>query len=79
MAMLNAGFAAVEAKVVVPAENAMAIDRASASGIVTYAKIRKVVDLVMGTGVKRCKIRLMLGSVAADVAGPAPCSGTFAS
>jgi len=57
----------------------MMIYRASAGDIVTHAKMNKVGHIVMGTGDKQGEIRMMLGSVAADVAGPATCSGTFAS
>ena len=69
-AILDAGFATAKAKGVTPAGTAIVIDREAASGIVGH--------IVMGTGDKRGISRLVLGSVAADVAGRAHCSVTIA-
>lgn len=50
----------------------------AAAGIIDYAKAHKVDHIIMGTGDKRGLSRLVLGSVAADVAARAPCSVTIA-
>lgn len=63
---------------VTPVEAAVVIDREAASGIVGYAELNGVDHIVMGTGDKRGLSRLMLGSVAADVAGRAHCTVTVA-
>lgn len=60
------------------AQTAVVIDREAASGIVGFAEMNKVDHIVMGTGDKRGLSRLVLGSVAADVAGRAHCSVTVA-
>ncbi|MGV8986467.1 MAG: universal stress protein [Cypionkella sp.] len=65
-------------KGVVPTGTAIVIDREAASGIVVYAEMNKVDHIVMGTGDRRGLSRLMLGSVAADVAGRAHCTVTIA-
>jgi nucleotide-binding universal stress UspA family protein len=52
--------------------------REAAAGIVTYAETHSIDHIVVGTGDKRGISRLMLGSVAADVAGRAHCSVTVA-
>ena len=77
-AILDAGFATAKAKGITPAGTAIVIDREAASGIVTYAEMNKVGHIVMGTGDKRGISRLVLGSVAADVAGRAHCTVTSA-
>lgn len=56
----------------------MVISSDAASGILDYARAHKVDHIVMGTGDKRGLSRLVLGSVAADVAARAPCSVTIA-
>lgn len=50
------------------------VSREAASAIVTYAAQQDVTLIVMGTGDKRGVKRLVLGSVAAEVAGHAHCS-----
>lgn len=57
---------------------AIVIDREAASGIVGYAETHEIDHIVMGTGDKRGLSRLVLGSVAADVAARAHCSVTIA-
>lgn len=57
---------------------AIVIDREAASGIVGYAETHGIDHIVMGTGDKRGLSRLVLGSVAADVAARAHCSVTIA-
>ena len=52
--------------------------REAASAIVQYAEENGFDHIVVGTGDKRGVSRLMLGSVAADVAGRAHCSVTVA-
>lgn len=52
--------------------------REAASAIVQYAEENGFDHIVVGTGDKRGVSRLMLGSVAADVAGRAHCSVTIA-
>lgn len=61
-----------------PKDTAIVLDREASSGIVRYADMNGVDQIVMGTGDKRGLSRLMLGSVAADVAGRAHCSVTVA-
>ncbi len=61
-----------------PSSSAVVIDREAASGIVGHAETSRVDHIVMGTGDKRGLSRLMLGSVAADVAGRAHCTVTVA-
>lgn len=53
-------------------------DREAASGIVAYAEMNKVDHIVMGTGDRRGLSRLVLGSVAGDVAAKAHCTVTVA-
>lgn len=67
-----------EAKGLRPKDTAIVLDREAASGIVRYADMNGIDQIVMGTGDKRGLSRLMLGSVAADVAGRAHCSVTVA-
>ncbi len=61
-----------------PVASAVVLDREAAAGIVRYADINQIDHIVMGTGDKRGLSRLVLGSVAADVAGRAHCSVTVA-
>ena len=60
------------------ADTAVIISREAAAGIVTYAEEHGFDHIVMGTGDKRGVSRLMLGSVAADVAARAHCAVTVA-
>lgn len=60
------------------AHRIVVIHREAASGIVGLAESEGVDHIVMGTGDKRGLSRLVLGSVAADVAGRAHCSVTIA-
>ncbi len=76
--ILDNGTAIAVAKGVTPIGSAIIIDREAASGIVIYAEMNKVDHIVMGTGDKRGLSRLVLGSVAADVAGRAHCTVTIA-
>ena len=76
--ILDAASAAAKAKGVTPVGTAIVIDREAATGIVTYGEMNRVDHIVMGTGDKRGLSRLMLGSVAADVAGRAHCTVTIA-
>ncbi len=73
-AILDKAGAQAKAKGLAPAASAMVLDREASSGIVRYADMNSVDMIVMGTGDKRGLSRLMLGSVAADVAGRAHCS-----
>jgi nucleotide-binding universal stress UspA family protein len=57
---------------------AVVISRSAAPAIVAYAEELAVDQIVMGTGDKRGLKRLVLGSVAAEVAGQAGCSVTVA-
>lgn len=52
--------------------------REAASAIVQYAEENSYDHIVVGTGDKRGVSRLVLGSVAADIAGRAHCSVTVA-
>ncbi len=54
------------------------VSREAAAGIVAYAEQNGVDHIVMGTGDKRGVSRLVLGSVAADVAARAHCTVTVA-
>ena len=76
--ILNSATAIATAKGAKPVASAVVLDREAASGIVRYADINKIDHIVMGTGDKRGVSRLVLGSVAADVAGRAHCSVTVA-
>lgn len=73
-AILDKASAVAEAKGMKPSATAVVLDREAASGIVRYADMNNVDQIVMGTGDRRGLSRLMLGSVAADVAGRAHCS-----
>lgn len=55
-------------------DTAELISRETAAAIVTYAAQQNFSLIVMGTGDKRGVKRLVLGSVAAEVAGHADCS-----
>jgi nucleotide-binding universal stress UspA family protein len=57
---------------------AVLIAREAGPAIVTYAEEIGADQIVMGTGDKRGVTRLVLGSVAAEVAGKASCSVTVA-
>lgn len=57
---------------------AVLIAREAAPAILTYAEEIGADHIVMGTGDKRGVRRLVLGSVAAEVAGQAKCSVTVA-
>lgn len=57
---------------------AVLVSREAAPAIVTYAEEIGASEIVMGTGDKRGVKRLVLGSVAAEVAGHAGCSVTVA-
>lgn len=57
---------------------AVLISRSAGPAILTYAEELGVDHIVMGTGDKRGVKRLVLGSVAAEVAGQAGCSVTVA-
>ena len=76
--ILDDGTAAAKARGITPMGTAIVIDREAASGIVAYAEMNKADHIVMGTGDKRGLSRLVLGSVAADVAGRAHCTVTIA-
>jgi hypothetical protein len=52
--------------------------REAAGGVVSYAETNGFDHIVMGTGDKRGMSRLILGSVAGEVAGRAHCSVTVA-
>ncbi len=73
-AILDKASAIAAARGMTPAATAIVLDREAASGIVRYADMNNVDQIVMGTGDKRGLSRLVLGSVAADVAGRAHCS-----
>jgi nucleotide-binding universal stress UspA family protein len=57
---------------------AVVISRTAAPAIIAYAEELSADQIVMGTGDKRGVKRLVLGSVAAEVAGQAGCSVTIA-
>ena len=63
---------------VTEAHKAAILSREAAAGIVSYAESHGFDHIVTGTGDKRGISRLMLGSVATDVAGRAHCSVTVA-
>jgi nucleotide-binding universal stress UspA family protein len=77
-AILDRASAAAVAKGVKPADTAIVTDREAASGIVRFADLNQVNHIVMGTGDRRGLSRLVLGSVAADVAARAHCTVTIA-
>lgn len=53
-------------------------DREASSGMIEYAMKNDIDHIVVGTGDKRGLSRLLLGSVAADLAARAPCTVTIA-
>lgn len=57
---------------------AVVIARSAGQAIITYAEELGADQIVMGTGDKRGVKRLVLGSVAAEVAGQAGCTVTVA-
>ncbi len=77
-AILDGAVAEAEKNGAKSVHTAVVIDREAAAGIVGYAESRQIDQIVMGTGDKRGISRLMLGSVAADVAARAHCSVTIA-
>lgn len=77
-AILDKASGLAEARGLKPSATAIVLDREASSGIVRYADMNGVDQIVMGTGDKRGLSRLVLGSVAADVAGRAHCSVTVA-
>lgn len=76
--ILDGAYATAKAHGLTPTGTATIIDREAANGIVAYAGMNKVDHIVIGTGDKRGLSRLMLGSVAADVASRAHCTVTIA-
>lgn len=60
------------------AHKAAILSREAAAGIVSYAETNGFDHIVMGTGDKRGISRLVLGSVAGEVAGRAHCTVTVA-
>lgn len=77
-ALLAQAEAAANAAGVTDVGTAVLISRTAAPAIITYAEELGVDQIVMGTGDKRGVKRLVLGSVAAEVAGQAGCSVTVA-
>lgn len=77
-AILDSAVAEAEKNGAKSVHTAVVIDREAAAGIVGYAESHQIDQIVMGTGDKRGISRLMLGSVAADVAARAHCSVTIA-
>jgi nucleotide-binding universal stress UspA family protein len=59
-------------------DKAVLISRAAAPAIIEYAQQIGADQIIMGTGDKRGVKRLVLGSVAGEVAGQASCSVTVA-
>lgn len=76
--ILNKGEADARAAGATEVHRAIVTSREASAGIVGYAETEDFDHIVMGTGDKRGLSRLMLGSVAADVAGRAHCSVTVA-
>lgn len=77
-ALLDGATATAAKNGVAQVHTAIVIDREAAAGIVGYAETHGIDHIVMGTGDKRGLSRLMLGSVAADVAARAHCTVTIA-
>jgi nucleotide-binding universal stress UspA family protein len=77
-ALLEAGEAAAKAAGVTDVGSVELISREPAPAIITYADQNGYDQIVMGTGDKRGVKRLVLGSVAAEVAGQAHCTVTVA-
>lgn len=70
--------ASAKAMGVTDVATAVVISRTAAPAIITYADELGADQIVMGTGDKRGVKRLVLGSVAAEVASQAGCSVTVA-
>lgn len=77
-ALLDKAEAAAKAVGATDIGTAVLISRNAAPAIITYAEEIGADQIVMGTGDKRGVKRLVLGSVAAEVAGQAGCSVTVA-
>jgi nucleotide-binding universal stress UspA family protein len=77
-ALLARSEAAAKAQGATDVGTAVLIAREAAPAIVTYAGEIGASQIVMGTGDKRGVMRLVLGSVAAEVAAQAGCSVTVA-
>lgn len=77
-ALLDKAEAAAKAVGATDIGTAVLISRSAAPAIITYAEEIGADQIVMGTGDKRGVKRLVLGSVAAEVAGQAGCSVTVA-
>jgi nucleotide-binding universal stress UspA family protein len=77
-ALLAKAEAAAIAAGVTDVATAVLIARGAATAILTYAEELGADQIVMGTGDKRGVKRLVLGSVAAEVAGQAGCTVTIA-
>ena len=76
--LLDEAAASAKAAGASPVEEAVLRSREAASAIIQYAEENGFDHIVVGTGDKRGVSRLVLGSVAADVAGRAHCSVTIA-
>lgn len=77
-ALLASAEAAANAAGATDVGTAVLISTTAGPAIITYAEELGVDQIVMGTGDKRGVKRLVLGSVAAEVAGHANCSVTVA-
>ena len=77
-ALLARSEAAAKAAGAADIGTAVLISRSAAPAIIAYAEELGADQIVMGTGDKRGVKRLVLGSVAAEVAGQAGCSVTVA-
>lgn len=77
-ALLATAEAAAKAAGATDIGTAVVISRSAAPAIITYAAELGADQIVMGTGDKRGVKRLVLGSVAAEVAGQAGCTVTVA-
>ena len=76
--ILDEAVAAATAAGMTSVERAELVSRDVAPAIITYADQNGFDHIVMGTGDKRGVKRLVLGSVAAQVAGQAHCTVTIA-
>ncbi|WP_136645603.1 universal stress protein [Tabrizicola sp. YIM 78059] len=77
-ALLDRAEAAARAAGATDTATAVLISRSAAPAIIAYAEEIGADQIVMGTGDKRGVKRLVLGSVAAEVAGQAGCTVTVA-
>jgi nucleotide-binding universal stress UspA family protein len=77
-ALLDQAEAAANAAGVTDTGTAVLIARSPGAAIIAYAEELGADQIVMGTGDKRGVKRLVLGSVAAEVAGQAGCTVTIA-